>query len=188
MPLDRRTFVGAALAAIPIPAAISDLAMVAKPNGRAQSADPVYVRAGQDREGAHKTLGISTIDFKVTAADTGGAMLVIENTNRSRGGPARHRHLAQDELFCVVEGEYVIVIGDQRFELRPGDTILAPRLIPHVWAFVGNSIGRMLITFTPPGSMEAFFRTVSVGNSMPVQDPALWEAHGMQLLGPPLAV
>ncbi len=52
----------------------------------------VRVLAGQDRFGGHKALGISTIDFKVSAQDSGGALLVIENTNRAKGGPARHLH------------------------------------------------------------------------------------------------
>jgi mannose-6-phosphate isomerase-like protein (cupin superfamily) len=186
-PIERRTFVGIALAALPLPPLYRDtqMAHLLQPS---RTSEPVYVRARTDRDGVHKTLGISTIDFKVTSADTGGAMLAIENTNRGKGGPAKHLHLAQDELFCVIEGEYVIVIGDQRFELKPGDTILAPRRVPHVWAYVGQTIGRMLITFTPPGAMEDFFRLVSKGNTMPVQDPALWRAHGMELLGPPLPV
>jgi mannose-6-phosphate isomerase-like protein (cupin superfamily) len=185
--IERRTFLGIAMSAMPLPFLDIEppLARSARSSG---TTEPVYVPAGADRDGVHKTLGISTIDFKVTAADTGGAMLAIENTNRGKGGPAKHRHFAQDELFHVIEGEYVIVIGDQRFELKPGDTVLAPRLVPHVWAYVGNTIGRMLITFTPPGSMEDFFRLVSKGNAMPAQDPALWRAHGMELLGPPLPV
>lgn len=36
--------------------------------------------------------------------------------------------------------------------------------------------------------MEAFFREVTRANAMPPQDPALWRAHGMELLGPPLAI
>ena len=186
-PIERRTFLGIALAAMPLPNLATGEALPPVEDASRVS-DPVYVRAGTDRDGVPKTLGISTIDFKVTTADTGGAMLVIENTNRSKGGPAKHRHLAQDELFYVVEGEYVIVIGDQRFVLNAGDTILAPRLVPHVWAYVGNAVGRMLISFTPPGEMEDFFRVVSKGNAMPIQDPALWRAHGMELLGPPLPV
>ncbi len=190
-PIERRTFLGMALAALPLPLALPSVDTnhdAAPMRPLTEASDPVYVRAGTDRDGVHKTLGISTIDFKVTSADTGGAMLVIENTNRGKGGPAKHQHLAQDELFCVIEGEYVIVIGNRRFELKPGDTILAPRLVPHVWAYVGNTVGRMLISFTPPGAMEDFFRVVSKGNSMPIQDPALWRAHGMELLGPPLPV
>ena len=146
------------------------------------------VVGGQDRLGEQKGLGISTIDFKVSTEDSGGAALVIENTNRATGGPARHLHVEQDELFYVLEGEYLIEVGQERFNLKPGDSILAPRKVPHVWAYVGNTLGRLLITFTPPGRMEAFFREVSKANAMPPQDPAFWRAHGMELLGPPLPV
>ena len=179
MSMERREFVGLVCAALPL----HSLHLSAP-----SRSDPVLVRAGQDREGRHKTLGISTIDFKVTSADSGGAMLVIENINRARGGPARHRHLAQDELFSVIEGDYTVIVGNQRFNLTAGDSLLAPRGIPHVWAYTGGAVGRVLITFTPPGEMESFFRTVSRTNAMPVQDPALWRAHGMELLGPPLPV
>ena len=149
---------------------------------------PVHVLAGQDRFGGHKRLGISTIDFKVSSIDSGGAVLVIENTNRAKGGPARHLHFEQDELFYVVEGEYVIEVGAERFLLKPGDSLLAPRKLPHVWAYVGDGIGRVLITFAPAGRMEEFFREVSKANAMPPQDADFWRAHGMELLGPPLSV
>jgi hypothetical protein len=38
------------------------------------------------------------------------------------------------------------------------------------------------------GRMEAFFREVTKADAMPPQDLALWRAHGMELLGPPLSV
>jgi hypothetical protein len=46
----------------------------------------------------------------------------------------------------------------------------------------------MLIVFSPAGKMEAFFREVTKANAMPPQNPELWRAYGMELLGPPLAV
>ena len=72
--------------------------------------------------------------------------------------------------------------------LYPGDSLLAPRSVPHVWAYVGNGRGRILVAFMPAGAMEAFFREVTKANAMPPQDPQLWRAHGMELLGPPLPV
>jgi mannose-6-phosphate isomerase-like protein (cupin superfamily) len=147
----------------------------------------VHVPAGEDRFGEQRSLGISTIAFKVAPSDASG-LLVIENTFHAPGGPARHLHYEQDEWFYAVEGEFVLAVGAERFRLRPGDAVLAPRRVPHVWAFVGAGRGRMLIAFSPPGAMEAFFREVTQANAMPPQDPALWRAHGMELLGPPLAV
>jgi len=176
--IERRAFLGMAVAAFPLAA-----------SGQGGSMSKVVrVSAGQDRFGDHKGLGISTIDFKVSAEDSGGATLVIENTNRAKGGPPRHLHVEQEELFYVLEGEYVIEVGQERFTLETGDALLAPRQIPHVWAYVGGSVGRLLITFTPAGKMEAFFREVAKAGAMPPQDPALWRAHGMVLVGPPLSV
>ena len=145
------------------------------------------VAAGEDWFGEHRGLGISTIDFKVSPQDESG-LLVLENTFHAKGGPARHLHYDQDEWFYALEGEFIIEVGSERFRLNPGDSLLAPRRVPHVWAFVGDIRGRMLIAFMPAGRMEAFFREVTKANAMPPQDPGLWRAHGMELLGPPLLV
>jgi mannose-6-phosphate isomerase-like protein (cupin superfamily) len=145
------------------------------------------VGAGTDRSGLRRGLGISTIAFKVTPQDSAG-LLILENTFHAKGGPARHLHHAQDEWFYAVEGNFVIEIGDDRMTLGPGDAVLAPRGIPHVWASVGDGVGRMLIVFQPAGQMEEFFQIVTAADAMPPQDPELWRAHGMELLGPPLAV
>lgn len=145
------------------------------------------VAAGADRFGEHRGLGISIISFKVVASDSSG-LFVLENTFHAKGGPARHLHYEQDEWFYNAEGEFVLEVGSERFTLKPGDSVLAPRRVPHVWAHVGDGRGRMLITFMPAGQMEAFFREVTKANAMPPQDPALWRAHGMELLGPPLEI
>ena len=145
------------------------------------------VAAGEDRFGEQRGLGISVITFKVVPQDSNG-LLVIENSFRAKGGPARHLHHTQDEWFYVVEGEFVIEVGQERFDMKPGDSLLAPRQAPHVWAYVGDTTGRMLIAFMPAGKMEAFFREVTKADAMPPQDPKLWQAHDMELLGPPLLV
>jgi len=145
------------------------------------------IAAGEDRFGEQRGLGISAIQFKVSPQD-GSGLFIIENTFREKGGPARHLHHDQDEWFYAVEGEFIIEVGQERIRLNPGDSLLAPRQVPHVWAYVGDTQGRMLIAFMPAGKMEAFFREVTKANAMPPQDPELWRAHGMELLGPPLPV
>ncbi len=145
-----------------------------------------HVAAGSDHSGEFRGLGVSRIDFKVLPED--GGMLILENTFHAKGGPAKHLHHDQDEWFYVLEGEFVLEVGSERFELTPGESVLAPRGVPHVWAFVGDAPGRILVAFRPAGEMAAFFRHVTRANAMPPQDPALWRAHGMELLGPPLKV
>lgn len=146
------------------------------------------VSANEDRFGEQRGLGISTLTFKVTAQDHNG-LFIIENTFYAKGGPARHLHIDQDEWFYIVEGEFIFEVGEDRIRLRPGDSLLGPRKVPHVWAYTGGDVrGKILIVFTPPGKMEAFFRDVTKANAMPQPDPQLWRDHGMELLGPPLAV
>ena len=146
------------------------------------------VAANEDQFGENRGLGVSSITFKVTPKDSNG-LFIIENTFHTQGGPARHLHYDQDEWFYVVEGEFILEVGQEKFSLKPGDSLLAPRSVPHVWAYAGGTTrGRILIAFMPAGKMEAFFREVTQANAMPPQDPALWRAHGMELLGPPLSV
>ena len=148
----------------------------------------LYVPAGQDRFGEHRGLGVSAIEFKVTPQDNSGDLLILENVFSAKGGPPRHLHYEQDEVFYALEGEFVIEVGDERTRLRPGDSLLAPRRVPHVWAHVGAGRGRILITFAPAGQMEAFFRIVTPTNAMPQQNADLFRAHGMELVGSPLAL
>ena len=145
------------------------------------------VVAGQDQFKEYRGLGVSAITFKLTPKDSGG-VFIIENTFYEKGGPARHLHYDQDEWFYAVEGKFILEIGQDKFTLNSGDSVLAPRKIPHVWAYIGGNRGRMLIAFMPAGKMEAFFREVTKANAMPPQDPELWHSHGMELLGPPLKV
>lgn len=145
------------------------------------------IAAGADRYGEQRGLGISTIAFKVIMPNPSDTF-ILENTFHAKGGPARHLHYDQDEWFYILEGEFLFEVGADRLHLQPGDSLLAPRQVPHVWAFVGEACGRILVAFLPAGKMEAFFREVTKANAMPPQDPKLWRAHGMELLGPPLPV
>lgn len=154
---------------------------------RASIPATLRVAANEDRFGEYRGLGISSIACKVSMQDSAD-LFVLENTFRNKGGPPRHLHYEQDEWFYCIEGEFIFEVGQEKIRLKPGDSLLAPRTVPHVWAYVGDaSLGRILVVFTPAGKMEAFFREVTKANAMPPQNPELWRAHGMELLGPPLS-
>ena len=146
----RRPFLGTVIAGFPC-ALLGQSINASKPT----SIPPVL--SGQGRLSEHHTIGVSSTDFKVITPDAGGGIFIIEHTNRKKGGPPRHLHHNEDEWFYVIAGEYIVEIGTERFQIKSGDSILAPREVPHVWAFVGG-LGRMLIAFAPANKMEAFFR------------------------------
>jgi hypothetical protein len=49
------------------------------------------VPTGEDSDGEQRSLGISTIDFKLTPQGSWG-VLVLENSFHARSGPSRHLH------------------------------------------------------------------------------------------------
>jgi len=184
--LQRRSLIQLALATIP--AAMLARGATAEPSGKT-----ARVAAGADREAKTRAIGLSATTYKVLTADSQGALFVLEQSNHKPGGPTRHLHHAQDELFYALEGEYIVEVGADRFRLKPGDSVLGPRGIPHAWAFAGGVPGRLLISFAPAGQMEAFFAererrlkpgTYSSGDS----GAAFLHAYGRELIGPPLVV
>lgn len=149
------------------------------------------VPSGVDLFGQRRQVfGRLPIDMKVVGGQTGGGLLVLEQIDDGKGGPPRHVHLSQDEWFYVLQGHYRIEVGEDRYELGAGDSVLAPRGIAHVWAHVGDGIGRMLVEFHPAGAMEAFFvRATRLGGVASGPEMSrLFADHGMQLVGPPLEV
>src|SRR4028119_1062910 len=93
------------------------------------------IPAGGDRfQRRRKIFGSMSIDFKVSGSDTGGDLFLIENINDAKGGPPRHLHHEQDEWFYVVNGEYVIEVGAERYDPRRGDSVRAPGKVAHVCA------------------------------------------------------
>lgn len=160
----------------------------ADPNRVPSIPSALLVASSQDRFGEQRNQGSISFAFKVTTPNPSD-VFIVENTLLAKGGPARHLHYEQEEWFYILEGEFRFEVGAERFLLHPGDSLLIPRQVPHAWAFVGDGRGRSLMTFLPAGKMEAFFREVTKPNwQVYIQDPALWRAHDLELLGPPLPV
>jgi mannose-6-phosphate isomerase-like protein (cupin superfamily) len=151
-----------------------------------------YVPAGQDRFRGRREIRLTRtlIDIKVSTLDTDGALSVAEITSLHRGGPGRHLHHEQDEWFYVLEGEYVIEVGEERYEPGPGDSVLAPSKVAHVWAHVGEGTGRLIAALQPAGEIEAFFEDLAKLGSGPEREDlqGVFGSHGMELVGPPLSI
>src|SRR5262245_50882288 len=154
-----------------------------------QAAKPssIFVPAGQDRFGSFKTLGISSVAFKVTAQESRD-LFVVEITLVQKGGPAKHVHLSQDEWFYVVEGEFILEVGKEQFHLKPGDSAFGPKQVPHVWAFVAGTRGRMVFVVSPIGKLEAFFGDAGRTNRLPGPDQSQWQPYDLEWVGAPLII
>lgn len=151
-----------------------------------QSGEGIYVPAGEDRYGEPCDLDISVVTFKLTPAD-GPDLLVLEHVFHAPGGPVRHVHHYQHELFRVLDGEFRFEVGEDSRTLGPGDVMLGPRGVPHAWACSGAG-GRILITFSPAGDLEQFFRELARAGGLASGEPEVRRRYGMDVLGPPLTL
>jgi mannose-6-phosphate isomerase-like protein (cupin superfamily) len=141
------------------------------------------VGAGEDRSGTPHSLGFSSILFKVPTSETAGGMFVIEHTHLLPGGPPLHLHFNQEEWFYVMEGEVGFQVGEQRLHLHAGDSVLAPRRVPHAFSSVGATPGRMVIAFCPAGKMEQYFRDAERAKGSAFE-AAFMGRYEMELVGP----
>lgn len=131
----------------------------------------------------------SRIDTKVSTKDLEGDLYIYESRTTGKGGPPLHVHPYQDEWIFVVQGEYEFQVGEQRFLLKAGDSLLAPRQVQHAFTYAGEGLGKMIIVFQPAGKMEAFFHESSKKRTTrPTleEQKELFRKHDMEIVGPTL--
>lgn len=149
----------------------------------------IVTRSRQSRLGEVLRIGPNECRVLVSPHETAGTMSLLEWRGIGAGGPPLHVHPHQDEVFIVEEGAFRFQCGDETFELAAGDTIFLPRGVPHSFAQT-TAMGRLRYLYSPAGSMIEFFRGLSVLSPSASADEAqaLFAAHGMQIVGPPLGV
>jgi len=101
-------------------------------------------------------------------------------------------------VFHILEGRLRFRVGDDELRAGPGETLLAPKGVPHTYR-VESEQGRWLVT-TARGDFERFVRSISrpaERDELPEPAPeptpeqvealgAVAGAHGIELVGPPL--
>lgn len=149
------------------------------------------VNSGDARYGTHykmKGVTLNVLDVKIASDDTEGNLALFEqNGYTPKGGPPLHIHLFQDEFFYIIEGEYLFQVGDEKFEMKPGDTIFLPRNVKHAFVQLTER-GKVIVSYMPAGKMEDFFKTTDAWTSPPTltEIEKAFEDHDMKVVGPPL--
>ena len=76
----------------------------------------------------------------------------------------RHVHEREDELFVSLEGDHVIELDGQEHRIAPGESVFAPRGVPHAQRRVVAGEGRLLVV-TTPGGLDGFFRELAAADT-----------------------
>jgi quercetin dioxygenase-like cupin family protein len=88
----------------------------------------------------------------LSGADTGGAYCLLEVSLAPGIGVPRHTHTREDETYYVTSGELEVVVGEETFVLKAGDSLMAPRDIPHQLRNSGSTTNHYLLVFSPSAS------------------------------------
>ncbi len=153
--------------------------------------EPYLLPAGEGR--ALWFLG-SLATVKAGAAQTRGALTVVEFLNPPGFAPPLHRHLAEDEMFYVLSGTAEFRCDGRSLTAGPGDFVLFPVGRPHTF-LVGPDEPLRALQMTSPAGFEDFAAEVGapaaelrLPDPAPVDPAALGRAaarHHLEILGPP---
>jgi len=99
------------------------------------------------------------VNIRVAEADGDNGLSVLEHRARHGDSPPEHVHSDEDEVFHVLVGRVRMQLAGKRLDLGQGDTVIAPRGIPHTYR-VESQEGGHFLTITCKGSFERFVRTI----------------------------
>ncbi|MFT3703072.1 MAG: cupin domain-containing protein [Agriterribacter sp.] len=99
--------------------------------------------------------GPNLFTILATARETQGIFSLIRVTLRKGFEPPPHVHSREDESYFVLEGEIIYEAGDQRIHAKQGDYVHLPRLVPHRFKLITDTVTVLL--FITPGGFENMF-------------------------------
>ncbi|MFN0030979.1 MAG: cupin domain-containing protein [Flavobacteriales bacterium] len=128
------------------------------------------------------------ITLKLSRTETNGNYYVFEVITPPGHGIPPHVHDREDEIIHVIEGEFLITLGDKQFTANAGSEIFFPRHTPHAFQNVGSGAGKTDWVVAPGGNFEDFFDKLA---SLPAGPPdmqrvaEIFAQHGMEILMQP---
>jgi quercetin dioxygenase-like cupin family protein len=148
---------------------------------------PEAVLMGPD-DGERFAVGPLAIRSLVLGKLTGGAF----ETYDVRLGAAvvdYHVHDRMDETIHVVEGSIEFFVDGKKFLKSAGSVAFIPRGMHHGFSNLGPEPARVLITFSPSGDQDDFFRALqaALAGGYASGIPELQKQYDQVLIDPPVA-
>jgi len=140
-------------------------------------------------EGTAVLIPGTPMNHKLSSADTGGNLSVIELILEG-AGPPPHIHHGEDEAFYVLEGEVNFQVGERVVKAIEGSFVFGPKDIPHSFSLPSEQPAKVLVMFSPAGIEELFVEVMAPPE--PKSKPeyiakikALAPKYNLELLPPP---
>jgi quercetin dioxygenase-like cupin family protein len=136
--------------------------------------------------------------IRVSHRDGTDRLSILEHVARRGDSPPLHVHVNEDEAFHILEGDFRFQFGTEERTGQAGDTVLAPKGVPHTYR-VESLSGRWL-TVTRHQQFEDFVRAMArkadAKELPPTGGPpshdaiaaliAMAKKFGIEIVGPPM--
>ena len=140
----------------------------------------------QPGEGRAIDLGGFLMTVKATSDSTDDAFTLLEAEEPPHFGPPMHIHRDAAEAFYVLEGEYIIFIGDRETRCPAGSFVFIPAGAVH--GFRVGAVPSKKLNLYVPAAMVGYFdelaAAVAAGDVDEQHLGAIAERYGMEVLGP----
>ena len=123
---------------------------------------------------------------KATRDETGGSFSLLEADEPAGFGPPLHIHHDAAEAFYVLEGEYIIHVGEREYSCPAGSFIFIPAGTPNGFR-VGTMVSRKLNFYTPAAMVGYFDDLADATKKGDVVAEVLSDiarTYSMEVLGP----
>ncbi len=105
-------------------------------------------------------LGVLSNEIVVSSESSNNTCCVFIETTPPGGGPPPHKHLREEEIFTVLDGDYEFFADGLWTPMEKGRSVLSRRDTFHAFRNVGMSFGRMML-MTNNGGIDSYFRAIS---------------------------
>jgi quercetin dioxygenase-like cupin family protein len=129
------------------------------------------------KESAYRNYQGGFFKVLISPEETQGSFALIDMTLPKGVEPPVHLHTREDETFYMLEGEITFKIGEKVTTIKAGESIFAPRQVPH--QFEINTPSARFLTLITPGNFLEYFMQFSF--------PAAEQVQVMPPQGPPPA-
>lgn len=147
---------------------------------------------------AHLWFGNTLVSIVVPSGQGADGMCVIEHWMPFGDSPPLHVHRNEDEIFHIQSGAMRFVVAGKEIMAYAGETLLAPKGVPHTYR-VESAEGAHCLTVTPGGGFETTVRSAGrraermelpeMTEPTPEMIAALTSlcaTNGIDIIGPPL--
>nr|WP_193571373.1 cupin domain-containing protein [Diaminobutyricibacter tongyongensis] len=94
---------------------------------------------------------VGTVNRRLIGPDVGAEQMeVLLGTLDAAGKALPHSHPGMEQACFLLSGSAAVEVGDDRFDMIPGEACFFPAGVPHVFTVTSAEPASLLVIYSPP--------------------------------------